>query len=88
MFTYDAGTDNFKYSVLFSTLSGCKPFKDTLNSNDEGIPFVDYLWLTKWIVAFLKIDDGPIQLIDRLQLMHPMKDLYSTLRVANSKMNL
>jgi fructose-bisphosphate aldolase class I len=63
-------------------------FKDTLNSNDEGIPSVDYLWLTKWIVAFLKIDDGPIQLIDRVQLMHPMKDLYSTLRVDNSKMNL
>jgi fructose-bisphosphate aldolase class I len=63
-------------------------FKDKLNSNIEGIPSVDYLWLTKWIVPFLKIDDGLMPLIDRVQLMRPMEDLYSTLRVANSKMNL
>jgi fructose-bisphosphate aldolase class I len=63
-------------------------FKDTLNSNIEGIPSVDYLWLSKWIVAFLKIDDGLSSLLDRVQLMRPMKDLYSTLRGANRKMNL
>jgi fructose-bisphosphate aldolase class 1 len=62
--------------------------KDTLNSNIEGIPSVDYLWLTKWTVPFLKIDEGLSPLIDSSQLMRFMEDLYSTSRVANSKMNL
>ena len=75
-------------AFYFQHLVAASLSKDALNSNSEGVPFVADLLLKKWIVVFLKIDDGLSPLIERVRLMHPMKDLYSTLHVPNNKMNL
>lgn len=75
-------------SAAFSAqrVVGAILFKDTLNRNIEGIPSAEYLWITKGIVPFLKIDDGLMQVTDGVQLMKPIKELACTLRMANSKM--
>jgi|TARA_R110000744_G_scaffold175953_2_gene294783 fructose-bisphosphate aldolase class I len=60
-------------------------FKDTLNRNIEGIASAEYLWKSKGIVPFLKVDDGLMPESDGVQLMNPIKEFTSTLRMANSK---
>ncbi|MDT4762169.1 fructose bisphosphate aldolase [Sphaerochaeta sp. PS] len=50
-------------------------FEDTMDRSIEGIPTAEYLWKTKRIVPFLKIDKGLADLNDGVQLMKPIPDL-------------
>ena len=50
-------------------------FEDSLHREVAGQPFADYLWTTKHIVPFLKVDRGLAQVMDGVQLMRPIPDL-------------
>jgi fructose-bisphosphate aldolase, class I len=50
-------------------------FEDTMDRSIAGIPTAEYLWKTKRIVPFLKIDKGLADLNDGVQLMKPIPDL-------------
>lgn len=57
-------------------------FEDTMDRTIEGVPTSDYLWKTKGIVPFLKVDKGLADLADGVQLMKPIPDLNSLLERA------
>ncbi|MGD9928362.1 MAG: fructose bisphosphate aldolase [Sphaerochaeta sp.] len=50
-------------------------FEDTMDRTIEGMPTSAYLWETKRIVPFLKVDKGLAELSEGVQLMKPMPDL-------------
>lgn len=50
-------------------------FEDSLHREIGGQPFADYLWNTKRIVPFLKVDRGLTPVTDGVQLMKPIPDL-------------
>ncbi len=50
-------------------------FEDSLHREIGGRPFADYLWATKRIVPFLKVDRGLNPVADGVQLMKPIPDL-------------
>tara|TARA_R110000744_G_scaffold180116_1_gene299136 strand:+ start:1645 stop:2568 length:924 start_codon:yes stop_codon:yes gene_type:complete len=60
-------------------------FKDTLDRKIQGIPTDEYLWKTKFIIPFLKIDDGLKNEVDGVRLMKPIKNLHSILSDAKNK---
>lgn len=60
-------------------------FKQTMNSQIEGLDTADYLWQQKGIVPFLKIDDGLAEEKDGVQLMKPMPALDDLLHEAKQK---
>ncbi len=50
-------------------------FEGTMDRDIEGVPSSRYLWETKGIVPFVKVDKGLADLADGVQLMKPMPDL-------------
>lgn len=57
-------------------------FEDTMDRTIEGMPTAAYLWKTKRIVPFLKVDKGLAELSEGVQLMKPMPDLKTLLEKA------
>lgn len=60
-------------------------FEGTMDRDIEGQPTADYLWNTKRVVPFLKIDKGLAGEADGVQLMKPMPELAALLSRANAK---
>jgi fructose-bisphosphate aldolase class I len=60
-------------------------FEATMDRDFGGKPAADYLWNTKGVVPFLKIDKGLADEKDGVQLMKPMPDLDKLLDKAKSK---
>jgi fructose-bisphosphate aldolase class I len=60
-------------------------FEGTMDRDIAGQPTADYLWNTKRVVPFLKIDKGLASETDGVQLMKPMPDLAALLNRANAK---
>nr|WP_319475067.1 fructose bisphosphate aldolase [uncultured Sphaerochaeta sp.] len=57
-------------------------FEDTMDRTIGGMPTAAYLWRTKRIVPFLKVDKGLAELSEGVQLMKPMPDLEQLLEKA------
>lgn len=57
-------------------------FEDTMDRTIEGMPTSAYLWETKRIVPFLKVDKGLAELSEGVQLMKPMPELEPLLEKA------
>jgi fructose-bisphosphate aldolase, class I len=60
-------------------------FENTMDRNIEGQPTADYLWNTKRLVPFLKVDQGLAAELAGVQLMKPMPALAALLSKANAK---
>ena len=60
-------------------------FEGTMDREVEGLPTADYLWGTKRVVPFLKIDQGLADARDGVQLMKPMPGLAALLQRANAR---
>jgi len=60
-------------------------FEATMDRDFGGKPAADYLWNTKQVVPFLKIDKGLADEANGVQLMKPMPDLDKLLAKAKSK---
>ena len=60
-------------------------FEGTMDRDIQGQPTADYLWNTKRVVPFLKIDKGLAGEADGVQLMKPMPELAALLSRANAK---
>ena len=60
-------------------------FENTADRDVEGHPTADYLWNTKRIVPFLKVDKGLAAEKSGVQLMRPIPDLATLLDKARAK---
>ena len=60
-------------------------FEDTMDRDIEGRPTADYLWNTKRVVPFLKVDKGLATENDGVQLMKPMPAACCAARQSQSK---
>jgi fructose-bisphosphate aldolase class I len=60
-------------------------FEDTVRRDVDGVPFADYLWGSKHIVPFLKVDRGLQTVSDGVQLMKPIADLDQLLALGLEK---
>jgi fructose-bisphosphate aldolase, class I len=60
-------------------------FEATMDRDFGGKPAADYLWNTKQVVPFLKIDKGLADEANGVQLMKPMPTLDDLLKKAKSK---
>ena len=60
-------------------------FENTIDRDIEGKPTADYLWNTKRVVPFLKVDKGLAAESHGVQLMKPMPELAALLDKANAK---
>jgi fructose-bisphosphate aldolase class I len=60
-------------------------FEATMDRDFGGKPAAEYLWNTKQVVPFLKIDKGLADEANGVQLMKPMPDLDKLLKKAVSK---
>ena len=60
-------------------------FENTADRDIEGKPTADYLWETKRIVPFLKVDKGLAPESHGVQLMKPLPELAALLDKANAK---
>lgn len=60
-------------------------FEQTMDREIEGIPSTTYLWETKGVVPFLKIDKGLADASDDVQLMKPIPGLDDLLERAVGK---
>ena len=60
-------------------------FENTMDRDIEGRPTADYLWNTKRVVPFLKVDKGLATANDGVQLMKPMPALAALLSKATTK---
>jgi len=60
-------------------------FENTTDRDVEGQPTTDYLWKTKRIVPFLKVDKGLAAEKSGVQLMRPIPDLAALLGKARAK---
>ncbi len=58
-------------------------FEDSLHRDLGGRPFADYLWTTKRIVPFLKVDRGLAPVKDGVQLMRSIPDLDALLALGS-----
>jgi fructose-bisphosphate aldolase class I len=58
-------------------------FEQTMERTIEGVPTAQYLWETKNVVPFLKVDLGLAAEQDDVQLMKPITNLDDTLERAN-----
>ncbi|MGB1779684.1 MAG: fructose bisphosphate aldolase, partial [Longimicrobiales bacterium] len=59
-------------------------FEGTMDRDIEGLPTGTYLWATKQVVPFLKVDKGLAPVEDGVQLMKPMPGLDATLERARA----
>ena len=59
-------------------------FEGTMESEVEARPTADYLWSSKRVVPFLKVDKGLAEEKDGVQLMKPMPALAALLEKANA----
>lgn len=59
-------------------------FEGTMDRDVEGVPTGTYLWSSRDVVPFLKVDKGLAPISDGVQLMKPMPGLDSTLDRARS----
>lgn len=50
-------------------------FEGTMDRKIEGVPSATYLWQSKGVVPFLKVDRGLADQSDGVQMMNPMPDL-------------
>ena len=60
-------------------------FEGTMDRDIEGQGSADYLWKTKGVIPFLKIDKGLADDADGVQLMKPMPELDALLAKGVSK---
>lgn len=60
-------------------------FEKTMDSKVDGLYSADYLWETKGIVGFLKVDSGLAELQNGVQLMKPMPNLEALLARAKER---
>jgi fructose-bisphosphate aldolase class I len=60
-------------------------FEKSVKREVDGVPFADYLWDSKHIVPFLKVDRGLDALSDGVQLMKPISDLDQLLALGLQK---
>ncbi len=58
-------------------------FEGTMDRQIEGVPSATYLWRTKNVVPFVKVDKGLADEADGVQLMKPMPELDALLVRAN-----
>ncbi len=58
-------------------------FVGTMDRTIEGVPSARYLWETKRVVPFVKVDEGKEDEADGVQLMSPMPNLDAVLERAN-----
>lgn len=58
-------------------------FVGTMERTIEGVPSATYLWQTKHVVPFVKVDEGKEDEADGVQLMSPMPNLDAVLESAN-----
>ena len=65
-----------------SHIIGAILFEQTMERLVSGVPTADYLWKTKKIVPFLKVDKGLKDLEDGVRLMNDIPDLRGTLKKA------
>jgi fructose-bisphosphate aldolase class I len=74
-------------SPVFSgnRIAGAILFEATMDRDFGGKPAADYLWNTKQVVPFLKIDKGLADEANGVQLMKPMPTLDDLLKKAKSK---
>jgi fructose-bisphosphate aldolase class I len=74
-------------SPVFSgnRIAGAILFEATMDREFGGKPAADYLWNTKQVVPFLKIDKGLADEANGVQLMKPMPTLDDLLKKAKSK---
>lgn len=60
-------------------------FEGTMAREIEGVPSATYLWRTKNIVPFVKVDQGLADETDGVQLMKPLTELDDLLARANAQ---
>src|SRR6266850_6223710 len=60
-------------------------FENTMDRDIERRPTADYLWNTKHVVPFLKVDKGLAAEKDGVQLLKPMPELAALLEKARAK---
>src|ERR1051325_4846787 len=60
-------------------------FEGTMDRDIQGMPTADYLWNTKRVVPFLKIDKGLAPEKNGVHLMKPMPELDALLKKAQDK---
>jgi fructose-bisphosphate aldolase, class I len=60
-------------------------FENTMDRDIEKQPTADYLWNTKRVVPFLKVDKGLVAEKDGVQLMKPMPELAALLEKGKAK---
>jgi fructose-bisphosphate aldolase, class I len=60
-------------------------FENTMDRDIEKQPTADYLWNTKRVVPFLKVDKGLVAEKDGVQLMKPMPQLAALLEKGKAK---
>lgn len=60
-------------------------FEKTMDGDANGVPVPQYLWETKGVVPFLKIDKGLAEEANGVQLMKPMPDLDALLEKGVAK---
>ena len=58
-------------------------FEGTMDRKVEGVPSATYLWQTRNVVPFVKVDRGKEDEVDGVELMKPMPDLDELLARAN-----
>jgi fructose-bisphosphate aldolase class I len=68
-----------------SRIAGAILFEATMDRDFGGKPAADFLWNTKQVVPFLKIDKGLSDEVNGVQLMKPMPTLDALLVKAKSK---
>ncbi len=66
-------------------IAGAILFEATMDRDFGGTPAADYLWNSKQVVPFLKIDKGLADEVNGVQLMKPMPTLDDLLKKAKSK---
>ena len=66
-------------------LIGAILFENTMDRDIDGKPTPTYLWETKGVVPFLKVDKGLADEKEGVQLMKPMPDLDKLLKRAKAK---
>lgn len=59
-------------------------FEQTMDRSVDGVPTATYLWKTRGVVPFLKIDKGLEAEVDGCQMMKPMPELDALLDKANA----
>jgi len=72
-------------SFAGNRIAGAILFEATMDRDFGGKPAADFLWNTKQVVPFLKIDKGLADEANGVQLMKPMPDLDALLKKAKAK---